>query len=63
MPTAKVAMEEAQRLRRDIDNERECPDRAEQRTQGCLAQSHFFQLTSFDTVSTSMLLSEESYAE
>lgn len=56
-------MEKAKRLRDHIDNEHERPDRAKQRTQGCLAQSHFFQLMSFDAVSTSMLLNEGSYAE
>jgi hypothetical protein len=40
MSTAKVAMDEAHGLRHDEDHERERRQRAEQRTQGCLTQTH-----------------------
>lgn len=47
-------MEKAKRLRDHIDHEHERPHRTKQRTQGCLAQSHFYELMSFDTVHTSI---------
>jgi hypothetical protein len=62
MPATKVAMDEAQRLRYDIDNKRKYSDRAEQRTQGCLAQSHSCHLTSFQTVHTSIACERCLYA-
>ena len=49
LPNAKIAMNEAHALRRDEDNERECRQRAEQRTQGCLAQTHNRTYSSYPT--------------
>jgi len=46
-------MKEAEGLRSDIDDQRERSDRAEQRAQSCLAQSHINDFTSFDPVNTS----------
>jgi len=54
MSTTPIAVDETQRLRSDKDNKRQGRERAEQRTQSCLAQTHCCDFMDIQTIPASI---------